>query len=222
MTQQRAPLSQITLGDAVWDDSFSILFEGRDSNDNRLLLRTFKSDEPSSGESQWLHHDEYAHSLAPPQIVHESLGRLRIHHKPYLVYRDEGFRPVGSQHVGELSVTLRLGRDVTLALRLLHETGMSHNRLSSATVWVHPDHPGVRLFDLSGSSTKEGDPPSGPPPKLSYLAPEQAGSASFRCDYRADFFSLGVLLYRGVTGQHPFQAPDVDSHRHKLLTEMPA
>ena len=222
MTQQLAALSRITLGDAVWDDSFSILFEGRDADDNRLLLRTFKSDEPSSAESQWLHHDEHAHSLAPPQTVHECLGRLRIHHKPYLVYRDEGFRPAGSRHVGDLGATLRMGQDVTIALRLLHEIGMSHNRLSSSTVWVHPEHRGVRLFDLSGASNADGDPPPGPPPKVSYLAPEQAGTASFRCDYRADFFSLGVLLYRGVTGQHPFEAPDVDSHRHKLLTATPA
>ncbi|MDH3842647.1 MAG: AAA family ATPase [Myxococcales bacterium] len=222
MTQERVHLSEIKLGDAVWEDSFSILFEGSGLDGDRLLLRTFKSDEPSPVELQWLHHDEHAHALAPPGTVHECLGRLKIQHKPYLVYRDEGFRPFRRRYVGDLSASLRLGHDVTHALRLLHKTGMNHNRLSPATVWVHADLPGVRLFDLSGSSTKEGRPRSAPPPELLYLAPEQVGSTAFGCDYRADFFALGVLLYRGVTGQRPFEALDVDSHRHKLLTEMPA
>lgn len=221
MKQQRVSASRITLEDAVWEDSFSILFEGSESDGNRLLLRTFKSDEPSSAELQWFQYDEEAHALAPPQTVHECLGRLKIQHKPYLVYRDEGFRPVRRQYVGDLNANLRLGRDVTHALQALHETGMTHNRLNPATVWVHPDGPGVRLFDLSGSSNKEGRPPSAPPPKFPYLAPEQVGSTAFICDYRADFFALGVLLHRGVTGELPFEAPNMDSHRHKVLTEVP-
>lgn len=221
MTQERVPLSRITLGDTVWEDSFSILFEGRDPDGNRVLLRSLKSDEPSPAELHWLHHDEYAHSLAPPQVVHECLGRLKIHHKPYLAYRDEGFRPLGQEYVGDMNATLRLGRDVTHALRLLHDTGMSHNRISSATIWIHPDGLGARLFDLSGSSTEEGKPASAPSPNFTYLAPEQAESTPFGCDYRTDFFALGVLLYRGLTGQHPFEASDADSHHHKLLAEMP-
>ncbi|MGB8221697.1 MAG: AAA family ATPase, partial [Polyangiales bacterium] len=221
MTQEGAPLSGIKLKDAVWDDSFSILFEGSESDRDPLLLRTFKSNEPSSAELRWFRHDERAHALAPSQTVHECLGRLKIHHKPYLVYRDEGFRPVGFQRVGDVHASLRLVRDVTNALRLMHETGMTHSRLSTATIWVNPDASGVRLFDLSGSSTKEGRPLSAPPPRFAYLAPEQLDPEAFGFDYRADFFALGVLLYRHVTGHLPFDAPDVDSHRHKLLTEMP-
>ena len=221
MTQDRSSSSRIMLGDIVWEDSFSILLEGSESDGSRLLLRTFKSEEPTSAELQWFQYDEEAHALAPPQTVHECLGRLKIQHKPYLVYRDEGFRPVGRQYVGDLNANLRLGRDVTHAVRALHEAGMTHNRLTPATIWVRPGGPGVRLFDLSGSSTKEGGPPSTPPPDFPYLAPEQVGSTAFACDYRADFFSLGVLLYHGVTGQLPFEAPNTDAHRHKMLTEVP-
>ena len=213
--------SQIVLGDVVWDDSFSIVFEGHESNGERLLLRTFKSEEPSAAESRWLRHDEEAHSVAPPEVVHECLGRLVIHHKAYLVYRDEGFRPVGGQHAGNPEASLRLGLDLTHALRALHAAEMTHNRLNPSTVWVHRDRPGVRLFDLSGSSTELGEPPSQPPQELRYLAPEQIGSSSFSCDYRVDFFALGVLIYQGVSGKHPFDAHDVSAHRHKLLTEVP-
>lgn len=221
MIDEPAALSRITLGAVVWDDSFSIVFQGRVPDDDRiLLLRTFKSDDPSAAESEWLDHDERSHSLAPPGIVNECLGRVRIHHKLYLVYRDDGFRPLGSQHVGNEQATLQLGRDVTRALRLLHESGMSHNRLSSSSVWRHRDGR-LRLFDLSGASIGNGRPPVGPPPRFRYLAPEQVSPSSFGRDHRTDFFALGVLMYRGLTGQHPFEAPDRPAHRHRLLTRQP-
>jgi len=42
-----------------------------------------------------------------------------------------------------------------------------------------------------------------------YIAPEQIRGERTRIDHRADLFSLGVVLYEILTGQHPFDAPTV-------------
>jgi predicted ATPase/class 3 adenylate cyclase len=221
MKQESGSPSPIVLGDAVWDDTFSILLEGTDSDGRRLLLRTFKSEEPTPAELQWLNRDEDAHRAAPRGTAHECLERLKIHHKPYLVYRDEGFRPMGRWYLGQLEANLRLARGVTRALKLFHDAGMTHYRLNPTTIWIHPERPDVRLFDLTGGLIRETRPSSSPPPRFPYLAPEQVNPTAFSCDYRTDLFALGIVLYRGLTGRRPFDALDADSHRHELLTEEP-
>jgi len=43
---------------------------------------------------------------------------------------------------------------------------------------------------------------------LAYVSPEQTGRLNRKLDYRTDFYTLGVVLYRLLTGQLPFAASD--------------
>lgn len=43
---------------------------------------------------------------------------------------------------------------------------------------------------------------------LAYMAPEQTGRMSRSIDARSDLYSLGVTLYRMLTGALPFAAVD--------------
>ena len=54
-----------------------------------------------------------------------------------------------------------------------------------------------------------------------YASPEQTGKTDLTVDYRSDYFSLGVLLYRISTGQLPFD--DLDNARivYRILTYEP-
>ncbi len=39
---------------------------------------------------------------------------------------------------------------------------------------------------------------------LPYISPEQSGRMNRGIDYRTDYYSLGVLFYRALTGELPF------------------
>jgi serine/threonine protein kinase len=51
-------------------------------------------------------------------------------------------------------------------------------------------------------------PPEVIPGTLAYMAPEQTGRMNRSVDSRSDLYSLGVILYRMLTGRLPFTASD--------------
>jgi class 3 adenylate cyclase/predicted ATPase len=56
---------------------------------------------------------------------------------------------------------------------------------------------------------------------LAYTSPEQSGKTDLPLDYRSDYFSLGVLLYRLATGQLPFEGSDDANTLFLLLAHEP-
>jgi urea transport system substrate-binding protein len=121
---------------------------------------------------------------------------------------------------------LRIGREIALGLSAAHERGLIHRDIKPANLWLETPPPeqggtsGTRLsceylsrvkildfglarpIDNSRRLTATGFIVGTP----SYLAPEQARGLPL--DARCDLFSLGVVLYRMVTGILPFDGPD--------------
>ncbi|WP_261339977.1 protein kinase domain-containing protein [Zavarzinella formosa] len=105
----------------------------------------------------------------------------------------------------------RLGREVALGLQAAHAKRLIHRDIKPANIWLEAPDGKVKLLDfglarqveteghLTGSGAMLGTP--------SYMSPEQANGDPL--DGRCDLFSLGVLLYRLVTGKLPFTGPTV-------------
>ena len=101
---------------------------------------------------------------------------------------------------------------VAKALRRAHEAGVVHRDLKPANVFLSrvDDDEIVKLLDFGiakadwsddgGEVTKTGVVLGSP----SYMSPEQVRGIKY-IDHRSDLWSLGVLLYRALTGQMPFQ-----------------
>jgi eukaryotic-like serine/threonine-protein kinase len=104
---------------------------------------------------------------------------------------------------------LHLGAQVADALAFIHQRGICHRDLKPANVLLGLDGaPRLLDFNLSFDELLTGRRLGGTPP---YTAPEQlqalaAGTEDPEAplDARADIFSLGVLLFEMLTGQHPF------------------
>ena len=101
---------------------------------------------------------------------------------------------------------------VAKALRRAHEAGVVHRDLKPANVFlcrVDDDDEIVKLLDFGIAKSDRGD--DGEVTKTgvvlgspSYMSPEQVRGIKY-IDHRSDLWSLGVLLYRALTGQMPFQ-----------------
>jgi formylglycine-generating enzyme required for sulfatase activity len=109
-----------------------------------------------------------------------------------------------------LAQVLRIGRDTARGLQAAHERGLIHRDIKPANLWLDSSAGGrVKILDFglaraqqSGNQLTVSGTVVGTP---TYMAPEQIGG---KPEPRSDLYSLGVVLYRLLTGRLPF--PDGD------------
>jgi urea transport system substrate-binding protein len=108
---------------------------------------------------------------------------------------------------------VRIARQVAAGLAVAHDKGLIHRDIKPANLWLEsPPHPSrVKILDfglarsltgechLTASGIVVGTP--------HYLAPEQARGDP-KLDGRCDLFSLGVVMYRMLSGTLPFDGPN--------------
>jgi len=107
--------------------------------------------------------------------------------------------------------TCDIGISVLRSLAEAHGNDLVHRDLKPANIMlaeVKGEEPVVKVLDFGiartrNSSLTGGGKSLGTP---TYMAPEQC--AGLDIDGRADLYALGVVLFRCMTGQLPFNAPD--------------
>ena len=153
--------------------------------------------------------------MAMELLEGRDLGRL---------IKDEGPLPVGR--------VVHIARQIARALSAAHAKGIVHRDLKPENVFLveragDPDF--VKLLDFGISKlqqvidgveevnpTKTGTTLGTP----HYMAPEQA-QAQKDVDHRVDVYALGVILFRALTGQHPFDDASYPMLVLKICTDPP-
>ncbi len=117
------------------------------------------------------------------------------------------------QRVGILPIsdTLKIASRLCDALQYMHEHGVIHRDLKPSNIMLCDDGT-LRIMDFGIAKTEAMrritfggfSPTMGTP---DYMAPEQIKGK--RGDQRTDIYSLGAILYEMLTGQVPFQGPNV-------------
>jgi formylglycine-generating enzyme required for sulfatase activity/tRNA A-37 threonylcarbamoyl transferase component Bud32 len=101
---------------------------------------------------------------------------------------------------------LWVAKDILKGLVAAHEKGLIHRDIKPANLWVEAETNRIKLLDFGltrgGNSEKDLTRPGQVLGTPNYMAPEQA--RALPVDGRADLFSLGVVLYRMITGKSPF------------------
>jgi serine/threonine protein phosphatase PrpC len=130
------------------------------------------------------------------------------------------------QSVGLLPIsdTVKIASRICDALQYMHERGVIHRDLKPSNVMLCDDG-SLRIMDFGIAKTKAMrritfggfSPTMGTP---DYMAPEQIKGK--RGDQRTDIYSLGTILYEMVTGQVPFQGPNVYAVMNARLVGDPA
>jgi serine/threonine protein kinase len=104
---------------------------------------------------------------------------------------------------------VRITRDVARGLSFAHARGVIHRDLKPDNILLHSDGSAVitdfgiaRAVSAYVASTGV-DMTIGTP---QYMSPEQAQGRPI--DHRADFYTLGITLYKAATGEVPFSSTD--------------
>ncbi len=115
---------------------------------------------------------------------------------------------------------------VTKILTSIHRQDLIHRDLSPGNILYNPNNGLVRVIDF-GSALEfprqaravinphfvEGSPP--------YMSPEQTGRLNRGLDYRTDFYSLGAIFYRLLTGTLPYSTTDHNKMVHCHIAVQP-
>ena len=117
--------------------------------------------------------------------------------------------------IAELVAQITGVLDQARVAEIVHRDLKPHNVfLTDDGVWKILDFGVATLGGTSGTLTQGavvGTP--------AYMAPEQAKGEPV--DHRADLYSLGAVIYRGLTGQLPFVSRDTPSLLYMVVHDMP-
>jgi len=160
-----------------------------------------------------------AWAVRPRALMHEA-GRL------VLLLDDPGGDLLDSRLGAplDLATALALGIALATALGHVHASGLIHQDLAPAHVLVQGDQ--VRLLGFGRASRLPSERTALEPSEiiagsLPYLAPEQTGRMNRSVDARCDFYALGTLLYRMLTGELPFASSDPLEIVHSHIARQP-
>jgi len=122
----------------------------------------------------------------------------------------------------------------TLAgLGAAHMRGIIHRDIKPSNIFIAREIDGreiVKILDFGISKLqKKGDDPEGN--ELTedgtvlgtplYMSPEQAAGKRELVDHRTDIYACGVILYKALTGVHPYKGRNYNEVMHSIFTSEP-
>lgn len=115
---------------------------------------------------------------------------------------------------------LRVTEELAEALDCAHGQGIVHRDIKPANILITPDgHPKIADFGIARLDNPNLTIPGRVLGTPAYMSPEQLEGMAV--DGRSDLFSLGVILYRMVTGYGPFQGSSITTVCFKVANRDP-
>ena len=129
-----------------------------------------------------------------------------------------------------LETLLAIGSQIAKALSAAHSAGITHRDIKPDNIMVRDDGY-VKVLDFGlarllpttsgedAATLAQQTTPGMIMGTVAYMSPEQARGQS--ASPPSDVFSLGIVLYELVTGQHPFRAETLVGYLHTITSQTP-
>ncbi len=121
----------------------------------------------------------------------------------------------------EINEAIGIGLQAARGLNAAHKKKIIHRDIKDANIMINADSV-VKIMDFGLSKPLEKEDITRPRAILGtvpFMSPEQATGKPV--DYGTDIWSLGVVMYRTLTGKHPFKGRNVGEMVRSILKDDP-
>lgn len=120
----------------------------------------------------------------------------------------------------EIARVIKIVRQVCEGVHAAHQNSVIHRDLKPANIILVPDdHVKVLDFGVAHFQNSQLTNSGMLLGTINYIAPEQI--TGLKVDYRADIFSIGVILYELLTGKNPFLGKNISQTMVKIVNINP-
>jgi len=207
-----------------WEQPEAIVYRGRRKIDGLgVLLKLLRDPGSTDWGKDWLERDyRIAQGLAAPCAV-KPVAFEQTDVGPALIYADQAARPLeelATKAPLDVETVLTIGASIGEAVAALHKERLVHCNLNPTTIWLNDAGDSVLISDFGcarrlSEEQGEGIAPCDELIDLKYMSPEQTGRLQTIIDQRSDLYSLGIILFRLLTGKVPFDGDPreiIDGH----------
>ncbi len=201
------------LKDKIYESVHSIVFRAIRTHDQlKVVLKILKQDYPTPVEI--IHYKQEYELLCNLSIdsVIDVYDLLKFRNTMVLVLEDfagTSIQKLLENHRFTLREKLQYSIKICKSLGEIHHNNIIHKDITPGNIVINLKTQELKIIDFGVSTLFSRERPRLKSPEklegtLAYIAPEQTGRMNRKLDYRADYYSLGVLLYELISERLPF------------------
>lgn len=217
--------------DTLHNGSIVIVYRGvREKDDQPVVLKQLNRKFPTSDELEQFQREHDIISSFDSELIVRVFGIEKYGNTRVMVMEDFGGESLDRllpEWRFDLEEFIRLSIRISAAVSVIHQNQISHKDIHPGNIIWNREAELVKItdFGIASKMGEEGHEKAAPGElegMLAYISPEQTGRMNRSVDYRTDFYSLGVVLYRIAAGRLPFASDDPASLVHSHIARTPA
>lgn len=201
----------------------------REKDHTPIIIKALVSTHPALNDVARLKNEyDLLKDLHLPTVV--QAYSLEEQQNQYFLILEDTSLPTLEKYISSKALTinekLQLAINTTKALADLQSQDIIHKNLQPENILVDPDTLSVKItgFNFATKIPKQRmsfKNPSMLEGSLAFMSPEQTGRMNREVDYRSDFYSLGIILYKLFTNELPFKTIDPMELVHSHIAKIP-
>lgn len=222
-------INDFDLTDKLHESANSLLYRGLGNQDHQeVMIKVLKADYPSEEEiARFKFEYEVLKNLKGQGTV-KAYGFFPCGNGFAIIMEDYHYDTVYKLLKKNISIKefLEIAIAICDALDAIHRHQVIHQDISPYNILYDAKNNKAKIIDFGHASLLEHEDASLQhseimPGTLPYVAPELTGRMNRKIDYRADYYSLGVVFYQMLTSELPFKSEDPLELMHCHLAVLP-